>query len=63
MVRTLRTILSSPSKENSAIDSLDTTKTYRYVKLSKQLLTGFPVVVNVVVGYNLLIELEEMNLV
>lgn len=63
MVRRLCRILGSTSYEDSTIYSLNAAKADWNIKILKQLLPTSPIVVNIIVSDNLLIELEEMNFV
>jgi len=61
MIARLRCVFGSSSDKNLPIISLDTAEPNGNVELLKELLSRTPIVIYVVISYNLLVKLEEMN--
>ena len=63
MVRALRAVFSAACEEYSTVNCLDAAESDRYVELGQKLLSRLPIIVNVVVSDDLLVELEEMDFI
>lgn len=61
MARRLSRVLGTASNENFTIRCLDWAETDGYVEVLKQLFTWSSIVVNVVIGNNFLVKLEEVD--
>jgi hypothetical protein len=61
MIWALWAVFGSTSQENSSVNRLNTTKSDWNVELSQKLFSSFPVIVHIVVGYDFLVKLKEVD--